>query len=105
MNVFLPINGTAGPAVPRATAGEATPQAQEAREAAESFEALFLTQVLESMSAGLGGDSPFSGGPAEGAWRSMLNEQYAGAITAAGGVGIAEQVYQEILRQQEASAK
>ena len=71
------------------------------RQAAEAFEAFFLTQVLEHMSTGLKTDGAFGGGPAEGAWRSMLNEQYATTMARRGGTGIADYVYREMLRIQE----
>lgn len=71
------------------------------RQAAEAFEAFFLTQVLDHMSTGLKTDGPFGGGPAESAWRSMLNEQYATAMARRRGAGIADYVYREMLRIQE----
>jgi Rod binding domain-containing protein len=71
------------------------------RTAAEEYEAVFLSQMLETMTAGIKTDGPFSGGPAEGIYRSMLNQQYGKAISKAGGIGIADAVYREMLRIQE----
>lgn len=71
-------------------------------QAAEAFEAMFLYQVFDAMSAGLSTGGPFGGGPAEGSFRAMLNEKYAGAMSRAGGVGIADNIYREIIRLQEA---
>ncbi len=72
-----------------------------ARAAAESFEALFLSQMLSQMTAGLKTDGPFGGGFSETIYRSMLNEQYGATLAARGGVGIADAVYREMLKYQE----
>ncbi len=82
----------------------ATPADRKAREAAESFESFFLAQVLETMFAGIHSDGPFGGGAAEGQWRSLLHEQYANAIAKAGGIGIADQIYRQIIQLQEANS-
>lgn len=71
-------------------------------QAAQAFEAMFLYQVFDAMSSGLRTDGPFGGGPAEGSFRAMLNEKYAGAVSRTGGVGIADNIYREIVRLQEA---
>ncbi len=81
--------------------GAITPQQRKAREGAESFESFFLTQVLDTMFAGIETDGPFGGGGAEKQWRSMLNEQFANAIAKSGGIGIADQLYRQILAIQE----
>ncbi len=78
-----------------------TPKHRKAREAAESFEAFFLTQVLDTMFAGIETGGPFGGGSGEKQWRSMLNEQFATAISKSGGIGIADQLYRQILAIQE----
>ncbi len=72
-----------------------------AHEAAQKFEAMFLSQMLQSMSKGVKTDPVFGGGHAEGIYRSMLDAQYAEAISKRGGVGIADAVYKEILKLQE----
>lgn len=69
--------------------------------AAQAFESFFLAQVLQNLYAGVPTDGPFNGGKSEGVYRSMLNTQYAKAITGSGGVGIADAVYREILKLQE----
>lgn len=72
-----------------------------ARKAAEEFEAVFLTQILSTMNDGIKADGPFGGGQDEEMWRGMLNEQYAASIARQGGIGIADQVYNEILKMQD----
>jgi len=73
----------------------------QAKKAAVSFEALFLSQMFGHMTSGLKVDPTFGGGPGEKAFRSLLNNEYAKSIAKAGGVGIAEPIYREILRLQE----
>jgi len=76
-----------------------------ARKAAEEFEAVFLTTMLQGMFAGIGTDTdaPFSGGSGEQTYRSMLTAEYAKEISKSGGLGIADQVTREMLEVQEAS--
>ena len=71
------------------------------RRAARELETVFLTQMLEHMSAGVGADGPFGGGNAERLWRSSLNEHYAKSMAGRGGIGIADAIYRDLLRWQE----
>lgn len=71
-----------------------------ARTVAEEFEAMFISQLLAPMFDGLETDGPFGGGAAERAFRPMLIEEYAKQMSANGGIGIADNVYTEILRMQ-----
>ena len=75
--------------------------ALEAREAAEAFESIFLAQFLDQMFRGIETDGAFGGGFSEGLYRSMMNEEVAKSISKAGGIGIADAVYREILSLQE----
>ncbi|MDF1730293.1 MAG: rod-binding protein [Minwuia sp.] len=76
-------------------------QAQ-ARETAETFEAMFLSTMLSSMKMGIDPDSVMGGGHGEAAYQSMVAEQYGKAMTEMGGIGIADAIYREILKAQEA---
>ncbi len=69
--------------------------------AARKFEAFFLTQMLEQMTAGIETDGPFGGGQSEKLYRSMLNQQYAEHLSAAGGIGLADTIYAELIKAQE----
>lgn len=66
------------------------------------FEAIFLGQVLNTLSQGLGEKTGFDGGSAEQQWRSILNEHIGTSIAKRGGIGIAQAVTRELLRAQEA---
>lgn len=75
---------------------------QAMRAAAEDFEAVFLSQMLAPMFAGIKTDGPFGGGHAEEIFRSMLVEETGKTIARAGGIGIADAVYRQLLIYQEA---
>jgi Rod binding domain-containing protein len=70
-------------------------------EAAEKFEAFFISQMLEHMSAGLETDPMFGGGHGEDMWKSMLNQEYGKEISKSGRLGITEQVMKGMLKMQE----
>ncbi|MBL4803062.1 MAG: rod-binding protein [Emcibacter sp.] len=76
---------------------------RKARETAESFEAVFLSQILKSMSIGLKSDGPFGGGQGEEVFQDVLSEQIATQIARSGGIGLSDSVYREILKTQEVS--
>ena len=74
---------------------------KQARKIAEDFEAVFLAQMLKPMFEGIKPEAPFGGGNSEAMWRSMQIEEYGKAITKAGGIGIADTVFREIIKLQE----
>ncbi|HEB79584.1 MAG TPA: chemotaxis protein [Rhodospirillales bacterium] len=74
---------------------------EQARRTAEEFEAFALGQFLQPMFENLKSEEPFGGGQAEKMWRSMQVDEYGKAIARAGGIGIADAVYREILKLQE----
>lgn len=71
-----------------------------AKAAAEDFEAMFLNTMFQEMFTGIDGDGPFGGSGALKVWRSFLTDQYAKTFAKSGGIGIAADVYTELLRQQ-----
>jgi len=76
-------------------------QAQaKAKSTATDFEAMFLNQMFSQMTNGLTGEGPFGNTPGTGVWRSMLTEQYSKNFAQAGGVGIANNVFRELILQQ-----
>jgi len=75
--------------------------AEQARQAAEDFEAVFISQMLTPMFEGLGKNDYFGGGPGEDIYRSMLIEQYGKSVARTGGLGLADSVQKEILKLQE----
>ena len=75
--------------------------ASKAQLAAQDFEAVFLNSMVSQMFTSIGGEGPFGGGAGAGVWRSFLAEEYSKSFAKAGGIGIAAQVYQSLLAQQE----
>ena len=75
---------------------------KQARTIADDFEAVFLGQMLKPMFEGIKPEAPFGGGNSEAMWRSMQIEEYGKVITKAGGIGIADSVFREMLKLQEA---
>lgn len=89
-----------------AAAAQAKPGSREAkaRTVAQGFEGSFLHNMLESMVSGFGSEGPLGTGEAGGgAWRGFLLEEMSKGISKKGSIGIAPQVYREIIRLQEKS--
>lgn len=72
-------------------------------DAAQDFEAVYLTQMMEQMFTSLGDEGPLGGGEAGNAYRSMLADEYGKTIAASGGVGLADQVRRELISLQQGS--
>ena len=91
----IPITGA-----PHAQAPQASPQA---RHAAEEFESVFLTEMMQPMFEGIGTDGIGEGGDGEQMFRPMLIEQYAAAISKSGAIGITSNILHELTRLQSAA--
>lgn len=76
-----------------------------AKESAESFEAFFLSRMMESMFEGVSTDGMFGGGHAEKIYRSLLLDEYGKEMAKLGTVGVKDYVMQAILQMQEAGAE
>ncbi|WP_321502565.1 rod-binding protein [Breoghania sp.] len=99
----VPASGLHSMPLPAARRGDAAIDASGAGKAAKEFESAFLQQMLTSMFDTIEGGGTFGDGASSDIWRGMLTEQYAGAITDAGGIGIAATVQRELLALQESS--
>ena len=75
------------------------PNAVRAKEAAEEFEAIFLAQMLSTMTQELGGAGGVAGGG--DVYRDMFNKEVAKMISRTGGIGVADTILQELLKGQE----
>lgn len=69
--------------------------------AAQDFEAVFLNTMFAQMFAGLDSDGPFGGSQGTATWRGLLTEEWSRSISSAGGVGLADHVYRDIIALQE----
>ncbi len=65
------------------------------------FEALYLSFMLSNMFTGIEGDGPLSGGQEEKMYRTHLYDEMGKILARSGGVGVADAVKREMLRQQE----
>jgi flagellar protein FlgJ len=98
----IPLAGAPLPMHTAANAARPADQAvDEARRAAEEFEAVFLGEMLGPMFESLDTDGLGGGGMGEQIFRPMLVERYAEAISRSGGVGIADSIVRELMRLQE----
>ena len=85
----------------RAARAQGAGAADPAGEAAKQFEAVFLTQLVDTMFSGLKTDGYFGGGHAEKMWRGFLVEHIAEAFAERGGVGIADSIKAQIIQMSE----
>ncbi len=78
------------------------PQAARAWKAAQDFEAMALGELLKPMFDTIDlSQNPFGGGDGEAAWQPMLVTELAKKIAAGGGLGLAQPIYEQMLRMQE----
>lgn len=78
--------------------------ADKARAVADDFESYFMFQAFELMgnTESLAGDDAVMGNSfAESMFKPMLHEQASNQITKAGGVGIADYIYTQLINLQE----
>jgi Rod binding domain-containing protein len=75
--------------------------AKEAYGAALGFEQMLVKQLTKSLtdSTAVGGGE---NGGAPAAYRDMISDQIAGAITQAGGIGLAENLYKQVNEEDQA---
>jgi flagellar protein FlgJ len=75
-----------------------------AKKTAQDFESMFLEQTFDRLFASGGAEGPMGDNGTGGeVYRSMLVKEYAGSVAKSGGVGIADQVYAEMLKLQESN--
>ena len=73
--------------------------AEKAEKASHDFESFFLYQMLELTDPGTAEN--FNGGHAEEMFRHIQNEYVAEEMTKAGGVGLADTIYEQLIQLQE----
>ncbi len=93
-----------GPTPALAGSGISPAAAAKARASAQDFEAVFLNSMFSQMFTHVN-EGPFNGGQAASTWRSFLTDEYARNFAKAGGIGIADSVYKELMSLQEGKAK
>ena len=78
------------------------PDPAQVKAAAQEFEAVFMSQMLEHMFAGVETNELLGGGDAEDIYRSMMVEEYGKLTAKSGGIGVADHVTRQLLQDQEA---
>lgn len=73
-------------------------------QAAQDFEAMFLTEMLKPMFDTVKTDPMFGGGHGEDMWKSIMVSEYSKEIAKNGGVGIADAVKDVMLKAQESDS-
>lgn len=68
------------------------------KKVAREFETLFVGMMLKSMRDTVGKDTLTGGGQGEDIYRSLLDQEYARAITETHGLGVAEMLEKELLK-------
>src|SRR5512146_956792 len=81
-------------------AGLSEKQRLQAKKVSQDFEGLFVGMMLKSMRSTVPEDKLTGGGHGEEVFRSLLDQEYAAAAVKRGGMGLAEQVEKEIIRQE-----
>jgi peptidoglycan hydrolase FlgJ len=100
--MFMDITSTPNLATPAATKPTITPQQQaKMRAAATDFEAYYITQFLGLMKS-KNEATVFNGGTGEDLFRQELNNEMGKHLAKTGGFGIADKIYAELVKQQEA---
>ncbi|MEZ5931389.1 MAG: rod-binding protein [Alphaproteobacteria bacterium] len=79
--------------------GADSPNLTRAKDAAQEFEAIFLSQMLATMTQELGGAGGVAGG--DDVYRDMFTQEVAKMISRSGGIGVADTILQEMLKTQE----
>ncbi len=84
------------------TADQAAPIDQKTMKAAQDFEAMAIGQLLEPMFATVDtSKSMFGGGEGEQSFKPMLVTEMAKQVEQHGGLGLADDIYKQMLRMQE----
>lgn len=96
---FFPLTKNESTLAPAAPKPEIDPKI---KKAAAEFESMVIAQMLQPMFEALDSDGMFGGGTGERMFRPMLVDQYAQAMSKAGGIGIAQSVAEEMMRMQTA---
>ncbi len=74
---------------------------EKAEAASKDFESLFISQMVEQMFGESVGSDAFGSDESDEVYKGLMVQEYGKMITASGGIGIADYVKRELLKQQE----
>ena len=82
--------------------GNTSKKAKTAWSAAQNFESIFIKNLYSQAFSGVKGEGPLgTEGAGTETWRDLLVDEYAKSTTKSGGIGVAKDVYRELLHVQE----
>ncbi len=73
------------------------------KKAAQEFESVFLSEMMQHMFSGIKPNKTFGGGHSEDIYRSMLVQEYANAMSKQGGIGVSDAIMKEMIKMQGAA--
>jgi flagellar protein FlgJ len=82
----------------RADRAARTPEAARLRRSTREFEAIFLEQMLKTARQSLPGRPLGPAGAGHDVYRDMADEQFARSLSQAGGVGLSDLLFRNLLR-------
>ena len=82
---------------------KATKNLAAVKKAAQDFEGVFVSQMMQHMFEGVKTDTVFGGGAGEDNFHSMLIDEYAKQVVKKGGFGLSNAVMHTMLAEQEKS--
>ena len=71
-----------------------------AKATSQDFEAVFLNSMFQQMFTGVSGEGPLGGSGGAGVWRSFLTDEYSKSFAKAGGIGLSDTIYRELIARQ-----
>lgn len=80
-----------------AKAGSSERERKAAKKVAQEFESVFVGMMMKSMRETVGKDSLTGGSRGEEIFRSLLDQEYATAFAARGGIGLAPMIEKQLL--------
>ena len=81
--------------------GAKSKNAERTNQAAQDFEAVYISEMLKPMFETVDVDDTFGGGKGEEVFRGLLVQEMGKSIAKQGGFGLADQVKAELLKTQE----
>ena len=98
---MLAVKETARPVGGLRLGGKSRMSAEKIDETAQEFESQFVSQMLSSMFSTIDTHEALGGSDAEEVYQSMMMSEYGKLLSRTGGVGVAAQVKEMLLKQQE----
>ena len=98
---MLAIRDSAARANPLRMRGTSKGLAEKMDSASHEFESQFIAQMMGTMFSTVEPNEELGGGESEEYYQSMLSDEYGKVLARTGGIGVADQVKQIMIRQQE----